>query len=52
MKILRLQDFFVNEKISLQNEDGILVIVDVQSNFKKYFPNNPNSYLKKLDKYC
>ncbi|MCK9417220.1 hypothetical protein M0Q97_11275 [Candidatus Dojkabacteria bacterium] len=52
MKILRLQDFLINEKVTLQNEDGILVIVDVQSNFKKYFPNNPNSYLKKLDKYC
>jgi hypothetical protein len=26
--------------------------VDVQSNFKKYFPNDPNSYLKRLDAYC
>lgn len=51
MKILKLQEF-LNETISLQNEDGILVIVDVQSNFKKYFPNSPNSYLKNLDKYC
>lgn len=51
MKILKIKDF-LNENNTLQNEDGILLIVDVQSNFKKFFPDNPNSYLKKLDKYC
>lgn len=52
MKILKLSEFFINEKISLIDHDGILLIVDVQSNFKKYFPNDPNSYLGRLDKYC
>jgi hypothetical protein len=52
MKILKLNEFSINEKISLINHDGILLIVDVQSNFKKYFPTSPNSFLKKLDKYC
>ena len=51
MKILRIQEF-INENISLINHDGILLVVDVQSNFKKYFPKDPNSYLKKLDAYC
>lgn len=50
MKILKLNEF-INEAISLINHDDILLIVDVQSNFKKYFPKDPNSYLKKLDKY-
>ena len=52
MKILRLKEFTINESISLIDHDGILLIVDVQSNFKKYFPTDPNSYLKKLDDYC
>jgi len=52
MKVLKFQEFSVNESISLINHDGILLIVDVQSNFKKYFPTNPNGYLKKLDDYC
>lgn len=52
MKILKLNQFLLNETISLINHDGILLIVDVQSNFKKYFPNDPNGFLKKLDKYC
>jgi len=51
MKVLKLKDF-INEGISLIDHDGILLIVDVQSNFKKYFPNDPNSYLKRLDAYC
>jgi hypothetical protein len=42
----------MNENISLIDHDGILLIVDVQSNFKKYFPTDPNGYLKKLDNYC
>jgi len=52
MKVLTLKEFTLNEKISLINHDNILLIVDVQSNFKKYFPTDPNGYLKKLDKYC
>jgi len=52
MKILTLKEFSINENISLIDHDGILLIVDVQSNFKKYFPTDPNSYVKKLDKYC
>ena len=52
MKILTLNEFSINENISLIDHDGILLIVDVQSNFKKYFPTDPNGYLKKLDKYC
>jgi len=51
MRILKLNEFFINENISLIDHDGILLIVDVQSNFKKYFPNSPDSFLKKLDKY-
>lgn len=51
MRIFKM-DEFVNETISLIDHDGILLVVDVQSNFKKYFPNDPNSFLKKLDKYC
>ena len=52
MRILKLNEFLIKENVSLIDHDGILLIVDVQSNFKKYFPNNPNSYLSKLDKYC
>jgi hypothetical protein len=52
MRILKLSEFFIKENVSLINHDGILLIVDVQSNFKKYFPTSPNEYLKKLDKYC
>ncbi len=51
MKIIKLNEF-LNEAISLIDHDGILLIVDVQSNFKKYFPSDPNSFLKKLDIYC
>lgn len=51
MKILTLTEY-VNESISLIDHDGILLIVDVQSNFKKYFPVDSGSFLKKLDKYC
>jgi hypothetical protein len=52
MKILTLQEFSINENISIIDHDGILLIVDVQSNYKKYFPTDPNAYLKKLDTYC
>ena len=52
MKILKLSEFSVNESISLIEHNDILIIVDVQSNFKKYFPVDSQSYLKKLDKYC
>ena len=52
MKILTLKEFSLNENISLVDHDGILLIVDVQSNFKKFFPTDPNGYVKKLDKYC
>lgn len=52
MKIMKFENFTINENISLIDHDGILLIVDVQSNFKKYFPTDPNGYLKKLDKYC
>jgi hypothetical protein len=52
MYVLRLNEYITNENISLIDHDGILIIVDVQSNFKKYFPNEPESFLKKLDKYC
>jgi hypothetical protein len=52
MKILTLKEFYLNENISLINHDGILLIVDVQSNFKKFFPVNSGGYLKKLDNYC
>lgn len=52
MKVLKYQEFSINENISLIDHDGILLIVDVQSNFKKYFPIDPNGYLKKLDNYC
>jgi hypothetical protein len=52
MNILKLSEFVINENISLIDHDGILLIVDVQSNFKKFFPTDPNGYLKKLDKYC
>lgn len=52
MKILTLKEFTINENISLIDHDGILLVVDVQSNFKKYFPTDPNGYLKKLDNYC
>jgi len=51
MKILKMSEF-INESISIIDHDGILLIVDVQSNFKKYFPTDPNGFLKKLDKYC
>ena len=51
MKILKLYEY-LKENISLIDHGGILIIVDVQSNFKKYFPIDPNSYLKRLDKYC
>lgn len=52
MKVLRLEEFKYNEGISLINHDGILLIVDVQSDYKKYFPTDPEGYLKKLDNYC
>ena len=52
MKILKLNEFFINENISLVSHDGILLIVDFQSDYKKYFPSDPNGYIKKLDKYC
>jgi hypothetical protein len=52
MKILKLSEFSVNEAISLINHNGILLIVDVQSNFKKFFPTDPDGFIKKLDKYC
>jgi len=52
MKILKIEEFLIKEDISLINHDGILLIVDVQSDFKKFFPTDPNGYLKKLDKYC
>lgn len=52
MKLLTFTQFSVNERISLIDHDGILLIVDVQSNFKKYFPNDPNGFINKLDKYC
>jgi hypothetical protein len=52
MKIYTFKEFNINETISLINHDRILLIVDVQSDFKKYFPKDPNGYLKKLDKYC
>ena len=52
MMITKFRKFVLNEDISLDDHDGILIIVDVQSNFKKYFPNDPNSYLKKLNNYC
>jgi len=52
MKILTLNEFTINENISLIDHDNILLVVDVQSNFKKYFPTDPNGYLKKLDNYC
>ena len=53
MKILKLAEyFFIKENVSLVNHDGILLIVDVQSDYKKYFPADPNGFLKKLDKYC
>lgn len=52
MKILKVEEFILNEKISLIDHDDVLLIVDVQSNFKKYFPKDPDSYLKRLDKYC
>lgn len=52
MKILKISEFFIKENVSLINHDKILLIVDVQSNFKKYFPNDVNGYLKKLDNYC
>jgi len=52
MKILTLNEFLLNETISLIDHNGILLIVDVQSNFKKFFPVDSSGYLKKLDKYC
>lgn len=52
MKIFRFEEYLLSESISLIDHDGILLIVDVQSDFKKYFPTNPNGYLKKLDNYC
>jgi hypothetical protein len=52
MKILKIEEFLIKENISLINHDGILLIVDVQSDFKKFFPTDPNGYLKKLDDYC
>jgi hypothetical protein len=52
MKILKISEFFIKENVSLINHDKILLIVDVQSDFKKYFPTNVNSYLSKLDTYC
>lgn len=51
MRIMRVSEY-IKENISLIDHDGILLIIDVQSNFKKYFPNGPNSFLKKLDDYC
>jgi len=52
MEIQRFRRFILNENIDLINHDGILLVVDVQSSFKKYFPTNPDGYLKKLDNYC
>lgn len=52
MKLLTFEGFIINENISLINHDGILLIVDVQSNFKKFFPNDPNGFIRKLDDYC
>lgn len=49
---MTLKEFSINENISIIDHDGILIIVDVQSNFKKYFPTDPNGFLKKLDAYC
>jgi hypothetical protein len=51
MKVLKLSEY-IKESISLIDHDGILLIIDVQSNFKQYFPKGPNSFLKKLDSYC
>jgi len=52
MEIFKFGNFVINENISLIDHDGILLIVDVQSNFKKYFPTDPNGFIKKIDKYC
>ena len=52
MKILTLKEFSINERISLIDHDGILLVIDVQSDYKKYFPTDPNGFLKKLDNYC
>lgn len=40
---------FCLEKVSLEDNDGILFVVDVQSEFKKFIPKN---FVKKLDNYC
>jgi len=52
MEVFKFKEFTINENISLIDHDGILLIVDVQSNFKKYFPTDPNGFIKKIDKYC
>ena len=52
MKVLKLEEYLIVEDISLIDHDDILLVVDVQSDYRKYFPIDPNSFLKKLDKYC
>jgi len=45
MKYLR----YFKENLSLDNNDGILFIVDVQSQFEKFIPKN---FVSKVDEYC
>lgn len=48
MRYLNFGDFCV-EKVSLEKNDGILFIVDVQSEFEKFIPKN---FVSNLDEYC
>jgi len=45
MKYLR----YFKENLSLEDNDGILFVVDVQSEFAKFMPKN---FVSKIDKYC
>jgi len=42
-------EHFCLEKVSLEENDGMLFVVDVQVEFKKFIPKN---FVSKLKKYC
>jgi hypothetical protein len=48
MKVIKFSDY-LNEASSLEQNDGILVIVDVQKQFDKFTPQNFES---NINKYC
>lgn len=49
MRYLKLFEDFFLENVSLEKNNGVLFIIDVQNEFKKFIPKY---FLSKLKKYC